>query len=85
MIIVIPEYEIKLDCLLNKQAHKLRKTDSDVIIVRYHVIMLGANNVKSYSPQNLGYGISFTLEKIQNDNPSTNIAFSTILKREDDH
>ena len=40
--------------------------------------------MKSYSPQKLANEIGNTLKKIQTDNPSAKIAFSSIFKRKDD-
>ena len=73
------EIRCKPGLRIEQTSAQVGKTDSDVIVV--HV---GTNNVKSYSPQKLANEIGNTLEKIQTDNPSAKIAFSSIFKRKDD-
>ena len=73
------EIRCKPGLRIEQTSAQVGKTDSDVIVV--HV---GTNNVKSYSPQELANEIGNTLEKIQSDNPSAKIAFSSIFKRKDD-
>ena len=73
------EIRCKPGLRIEQTSAQVGKTDSDVIVV--HV---GTNNVKSYSQQKLAKKIGNTLEKIQTDNPSATIAFSSIFKRNDD-
>ena len=73
------EIRCKPGLRIEQTSAQVGKTDSDVIVVHF-----GTNNVKSYSPQKLANEIGNTLEKIQTDNPSAKIAFSSIFKRKDD-
>ena len=62
-----------------KQAvNKAGKTDSDVIIVH-----AATNDLRSSTPEKLASEITNTLKSIQENNPTSKIAFSSIFRRQD--
>lgn len=62
-----------------KQAvNKACKTDSDVIIVH-----AASNDLRSSAPEKLASEITNTLKSIQEKNPTSKIAFSSIFRRQD--
>ena len=58
--------------------NKAGKTDTDVIIVH-----AATNDLRSSTPEKLASEITNTLKSIQENNPTSKIAFSSIFRRQD--
>ena len=75
--------DIEVNCkpgMKIKQAiSKVGKSNKDIIIVH-----AATNDVKSSEPEQLCKDVIDTLNQIQNNNPNSRIAFSSVIRRKDD-
>ena len=76
-------HDVKINCkpgVKFKQAiSKAGKNNKGIIIVH-----AATNDVKSSTPERLCTNVIDTLQQIQNNNPNSRIAFSSVIRRKDD-